>query len=151
MKKSNAILKAILGLIILFFCSTKVFSQDVYEIKFTAGFTQYRAALAMYSGGNGVMRVRYYNNGSTRMVEETIRFQRTTAGYRLTGYSPVYPGTSIRYPGYNADNFYISQNEHGTLSCINIDDDGTTSACSIRLITGYYDKNAFLSDFNWKL
>ena len=151
MKKSTQLQKALFILCFLFSVLGSAFAQDVYEIRFTAGYTQHRAALLLYSDGSGTMRVRYYSNGRTQMVEQYIAFEKTTAGYRLTGYNPVYPGTSVRYPGYIADNFFISQDENGRPSCINIDDDGDSYVCSIRLVTGYYAKNEFLSDFSWKI
>jgi len=85
------------------------------------------------------------------MVEEYIKAENTDLGLRLTGYNPVYPGTTTPYPNYIADNFYLSQDENGRLTCTNIDDKGQTSACSIRLLNGYSAKQEFLSDFDWKL
>lgn len=126
--------------------------QSVFEVKFIAGMTQYRAALVLFEGGTGKMRVRYYTQDKgTVMVEQTIRIENTVNGMRLTGYNPVYPGTSVRNSSYVADNFYISQNEYGSMSIINIDDRGTSSTASIRLISNSYDRRQFLSGFEWVL
>lgn len=125
-------------------------AQKVFEVKFTAGFTQYRCALVIFDNGTGKMRVRYYQDG-TKMVEQTMKIENTQYGIRLTGYNPVYPGTSRKHPSYNADNFYISVDEYGNYSIVNIDDGGVSAKASIRKIEGRYSKNSFLSDFNWKL
>lgn len=151
MKKSIKISKAVLSLFLLLFFVGRAFAQDVYEIKFTVDMTQYRAALVLYNGSSGLIRVKYYNDRLTRIVEQKIVFEKTTMGNRLTGYNPVYPGTTTRYPNYVADNFYVFQDEYGKLRCVNIDDKGNTAVCYIRLVTGSYAKNAFLRDFNWKL
>lgn len=98
------------------------------------------------------MRVRYYTpQNGTVMVEQTIRIEDTANGMRLTGYSPVYPGTRVRHPSYVADNFYVSQNEYGSLRIVNIDDRGTSSVASIRLIANGYDRRQFLNVFDWVL
>ncbi|GAA3614845.1 hypothetical protein Q4Q39_02440 [Flavivirga amylovorans] len=131
--------------------SIGVHAQDVFEIKFTAGYTQYRGALVIYNSGSGKMRVRYYSNGKTKMVEQTMKIENTQYGMRLTGYNPVYPNTSIKHPSYNADNFYISVNENGKYSITNIDDGGTPAKTTIRLIKGKYSIDKFLGDFNWEL
>ena len=144
-------MKSIHMLLLAILLPVFAFTQDVYEIKFTSNLTQHRAALILWSNGTGTIRVRYYSEGATRMVEQTIRKEITPNGLRLTGYYPVYPGTTVRYPTYSADNFYISQDEYGNLNCINIDDIGNWVVCTIRLITGYYTKSEFLSVFNWRL
>lgn len=139
-------------LLILVTISFLVKAQDIYEIKFVAGVTQYRCALAMWwDDGNGMLRVKYYSNNKTNNVEQTVRLEDTQYGLRIAGYNPVYAGTSISYPSYNADNFYLSQDEYGNLTCTNIDDDGNTSKCVVRKIEGYTAKQNFLGDFNWKL
>ncbi len=126
--------------------------QSIFEVKFIAGMTQYRAALVLFDGGTGKMRVRYYTQDKgTVMVEQTIRIENTVNGMRLTGYTPVYPGTRVRYPSYTADNFYLSRNEYGSMSIINIDDSGNTSTATIRLIDDAYEKRRFLSGFDWSL
>ena len=129
---------------------SQVQAQDIYEVKFIAGVTQYRAAMALFDDGTGLMRVRYYSNG-TKMVEQSLILEETTVGIRVTGYDPVYPGTNTPHPSYNADNFYISQDEYGDVSIVNIDDNGVTASATMRLIEGYYAKQNFLDDFNWKL
>ncbi len=126
-------------------------AQDVYEITFTAGITRYRAALVLWSNGSGQMRVRYYANNQTNLIEQTIRLENTQYGYRLTGYNARYADTQRRHPNYQPDNFYLSQDDYGNLTCLNIDDKGTTSRCSIRLVQGYSSKNTVLSSFNWRL
>lgn len=137
-----------------FLFSISIFStlqaQDVFEVKFTAGVTQYRCALAIFDDGSGVMRVRYYNNG-TKLVEQSMRIENTQYGIRLTGYRPVYPGTKTRYPNYSADNFYLSVDEYGNYNIVNVDDAGVTAQAFIRKIEGTYSINKFLSDFNWRL
>lgn len=152
MKKSTTI-RAAIAACILFLALTTVGAraQDVYEIRFTVDMTQYRAALVLYSNGTGTMRLRYFSEGRTQMVEQSIVFEKTLLGYRLTGYQPVYPGTTIRHASYIADNFYLSQDENGRLHCVNIDDQGKAAVCTIRQVTSYYAKNVFLGDFNWKL
>ncbi|GAB3962824.1 hypothetical protein GCM10028805_64710 [Spirosoma harenae] len=126
--------------------------QTIYEVKFIAGSTQYRGALVMGDNGTGKMRVRFYKQGvGPVMIEQYMRMENTRYGNRLTGYNPVYPGTTVRYPTYNADNFYISQDEYGNLTMTNIDDRGVTANASIRVFQTTYDKQRFLSDFNWEL
>ncbi|MDF7817253.1 hypothetical protein P1X15_06580 [Runella sp. MFBS21] len=97
------------------------------------------------------MRVRYYANNQTNLIEQTIRLENTQYGYRLTGYNARYADTQRRHPNYQPDNFYLSQDDYGNLTCLNIDDKGTTSRCSIRLVQGYSSKNTVLSSFNWRL
>jgi hypothetical protein len=127
-------------------------AQEVFEIKFKIGISQYRGALVLYDDGTGKFRVKYFSNGETQMVEQDMRVENSNDGMRLAGYNPVYPGTKVAFPNYNADNFYITQNENGNYSCVNIDDSGTEANCVIRIISGNtYTKNNFLRDFNWRL
>jgi hypothetical protein len=99
----------------------------------------------------GRMRVRYYADGQTNMVEETAQAENTVLGLRIAGYNAVYAGTETRHPSYRPDNFYMSTDENGNVSVTNIDDGGVVANCSVRVIKGYYDKQEFLRDFNWKL
>ena len=140
----------LLAAIILF--PLAALGQTIYEVKFIAGSTQYRAALVLNDNGTGKMRVRFYKQGEgTVMVEQYMRMENTRYGIRLTGYNPIYPGTTVRYPTYNADNFYISQDEYGNLTLTNVDDRGVTANASIRVIQSTYDKQQFLSAFSWEL
>ncbi|WP_337044614.1 hypothetical protein [Emticicia sp. 17c] len=133
-------------------CSLTSKAQDVYEVIFTVGITQYRSALYMdWNEGIGKMRVRYFSDGNTRMVEQTMRVEKTTAGTRIAGYNPVYPGTSQRYPNYTADNFYVSQDEYGNISIVNVDDRNVAAACTVRKYNTYSEKQNFLRSFNWSL
>jgi len=84
------------------------------------------------------------------MVEQTMKLENTTLGTRLTGYNPVFPDTEKMFPLYNADNFYLITDEYNNLTITNIDDGGSTSKASIRLIEGD-EINEFLLLFNWKL
>ncbi|WP_108808054.1 hypothetical protein [Aquimarina spinulae] len=124
--------------------------QEVFEVKFTAGLTQYRCALVIFDNGTGKMRVRYYDKRTT-MIEQTMAIENTQYGIRLKGYNPVYAGTKIKHPSYNADNFYISMDEYGKYTIINVDDAGTRAKSYIKKIKGKYTINNFLRDFNWKL
>ena len=127
-------------------------AQDIYEIKFTSGYTQYRCALALWSDGSGKMRVRYYNNGSTRLVQQDMRLEKTSdGGMRIAGYNATYASTGYTASSYSPDNFYISQDEYGNMSCWNIDDTNHWAKASISSVKGYYTKQAFLGDFDWKL
>ncbi|WP_422103821.1 hypothetical protein [Winogradskyella sp.] len=143
----------LIGILVLFLLSySNVQAQEVFEVKFKVGFTQYRGALVVYDGGYGKMRVRYYRDGRTRMVEQSMKVEKTLYGMKLNGHNPVYPGTSTAHPSYNADNFYISIHENGNYSIISVDDDGTAAAqTTIRLIKGKYTTENFLDDFNWTL
>lgn len=128
-----------------------VSAQTVYEIKFISGVTQHRGALVLYNNGTGKMRVRYYSQQEgPAMIEQEIRLENTNFGYRLTGYNPVYPGTTRRKATYNADNFYISRDESGKSSIVNIDDKGSTAQATIREIAAS-EKTKFLYGFNWRL
>ncbi len=131
--------------------SKQLNAQKVFEVKFTAGVTQYRSALVLYDNGSGKMRVRFYDNGRTKMVEQTMKIENTQYGMRLTGYNPVYPGTSTRYSSYQADNFYLSTDEYGNYSLTNIDDGGVVAKAFIKEIEGDYSIKNFLSDFDWEL
>jgi hypothetical protein len=139
-------------LFLFFFLPIIIKAQSVFEIKFKAGITQYRGALVLYDDGTGAFRVKYFSDGQTRMVEQQMKVENTTEGMRLAGYNPVYPGTKYTYSNYNADNFYLTQDENGVYTCENIDDAGSQSKCNIRLISGdNTDKNRFLKDFDWSL
>lgn len=140
------IMTIILGGLISF----SIEAQDVYKITFTAGVTQYRAALIIFEDGSGKMRVRFYSDG-TKMVEQTMKVENTEYGLRLTGYNPVYPGTTTSHPTYNADNFYISIDENGNYSITNIDDAGVSAKTYIEQIEGTYSIKNFLEDFDWSL
>lgn len=142
-------MKSIKLLTMLFILPCLVNCQEVFELKFTAGITQYRAALVLFDDGTGAMRVKFYDNGP-RMVEQYVRLENTLSGLRITGYNPVYPGTSTRHPSYQADNFYISQDENGNLSLMNVDDGGVYARSYIRSISGYANKTKFLGEFDWK-
>lgn len=144
-------MKLLTTLFLITLISFSVRAQQVFEIKFTAGVTQYRCALVIFDNGSGKMRVRFYGDGKTKMVEQAMRIEDTQYGLRLTGYNPVYPGTSTRYPSYNADNFYISMDEYGNYSVTNVDDAGVSARSSIRKVEGQYTINGFLDDFNWEL
>ncbi|GHB88989.1 hypothetical protein [Persicitalea jodogahamensis] len=127
-------------------------AQTVFEVKFTSGLTQHRGALVLFDSGLGKMRVRYYAEGiGTQMVEQTVRFENTLNGYRVTGYNPVYPGTKVRHSTYIADNLYISRNEYGNFKVVNVDDRGVTAQASIRTVENAYERRRFLSDFDWEL
>lgn len=143
-------MKYFLAIIVSLAISATALAQDVYEIRFTAGVTQHRGALALFDDGTGLIRIRYYNNG-TQMVEQKIQVQNTANGLRLACYSPVYPGTTRRHPSYIADNFYLTRDEYGKTRLVNIDDRGNTSNVVIRKLEGVALTNRFLSDFNWKL
>ncbi|WP_080054496.1 hypothetical protein [Spirosoma aerolatum] len=125
--------------------------QGVYEIRFTSGTTQHRAALIIFSDGTGKIRVRYFSEGRTKMVEQYVRTENTRYGLRLACYNPVYPGTSTRFPNYITDNFYLSQDEYGNVSVLNVDDSGGTSRAWVRVFQSTYDRNQFLTDFNWHI
>ena len=84
------------------------------------------------------------------MIEQTMRIEETAVGLRLTGYNPVYPGTSRTYPSYSADNLYLT-NITGTPRIINIDDAGVSSEAQIRQIEGRAAKAMFLDEFDWRL
>lgn len=144
-------MKCLLTFLLTTFILFTAQAQDIFEVKFTAGITQYRCALAIFDDGTGKMRVRYYDNG-TKLIEQSMRIEITQYGIRLTGYNPVYAGTTTRHPTYNADNFYISVDEYGNYTMVNIDDGGVTAKVFIRKVEGTrYTINSFLSDFNWKL
>jgi len=146
-------MKPVKILLLLFFLSPIFLkAQTVFEIKFKAGISQYRGALVLYENGTGSFRVKYFSDGQTRMVEQQMKVENTSEGTRLAGYNPVYPGTTTTYPNYNADNFYLTQDENGVYTCENIDDAGSQSKCNVREISGSnYVKNIFLEDFNWSL
>lgn len=140
----------ILVFLLAFSLSTK--AQDIYEVFFTVGTTQHRAALYMdWTNGSGLMRVRYYSNGVTQMIEQTMAVEKTNSGIRIAGYNPVYAGTTRRHPSYIADNFYIFRDENGRVSIINVDDRNVTANCTIRSVSSYYTKQEFLKTFNWRL
>lgn len=142
-------MKSIITLLFLFSISITINAQEIFEIKFTAGLTQHRCALIIFESGNAIMRVRYFSNGKTEMVEQTMKIEDTKYGIRITGYDPVYSGTSIEHPSYNADNFYLSMDEYGEYELLNVDDGGMSAQAYVRKIE--FSKDAFLSDFNWKL
>ncbi len=125
-------------------------AQDIYEVKFTAGITQYRCALVLYEDGTGKMRCRYFTEGATRMVEQKIEIENTLDGMRFRGSDPVYPGTSTPYD-YSPDIFYLSVDEYGNSSLINRDAQGIEANAYIRQIEGSYAIKIFLDEFNWKL
>ncbi len=150
--KTFKTMKAIKVLFFVLACSFSAMAQDVYEVIFTADITQYRSVLYInWNEGTGKMRVRYYSKGSTQMIEQTMRLERTTAGTRIAGYNAVYAGTNQRHPTYNPDNFYISQDEYGNVSIVTVDDVGTTANCVVRRYSTYYEKQNFLRSFNWTL
>jgi hypothetical protein len=126
-------------------------AQDVYELKFTANGTHHRAALILFSDDTGKMRVRFYSKDRTKMIEQYMEVQKISRGFKILGYNPTYAGTEIKCTTYGADNFYISRDEDGILSCVNVDDNSVTASCSIRAIEGYSTKQSFLSDFSWKI
>lgn len=143
-------MKKIYFLLLLCVPPISVKGQEIFEIKFTAGITQYRGALVLWENGTGKMRVRYYADGQKKIIEQEIRTENTQHGLRLTGYNAVYAGTNVK-ASYNPDNFYISQDENGNIICTNIDDGGVSASASIRIVTGYSAKQSFLRDFNWRL
>lgn len=139
--------------LVLLFVHAWSLAQTVYEVRFKAGVTLHRGALVLYDDGTGKMRVRYYdqNRQKTVMVEQLMRVENTDDGYRITGYNPVYASTGYRHPSYVADNFYLSQDEYGTVSVTNIDDQGVSARSTVKVIEGAYQVSSFLSDFDWKL
>lgn len=138
-------------IILVFFIALSGYAQDIFEVKFTVGITKYRCALVLNDDGSGKMRVRYYSNGETKMVEQSMRTEETKYGRRLAGYNPVYPGTSNTYSGYSPDNIYIAVDENGNYEAKNIDDRGVEAIVDIRSIEGSTAINSFLDDFNWEL
>jgi hypothetical protein len=145
--------KVFICIVIIICCIAKSYTQDVYDIKFKAGTVQYSGALVLYSDGTGKMRFKYYNSSTSSnvMVEQTVATVATTTGLTISGSNPVYPGTTTKYPSYNADNFYVTKDTYGGLKITNTDDGGVTASATIKLINGYIDQAIFLKDFNWKL
>lgn len=125
--------------------------SGVYEIRFVSSTTQHRAALILFGNGTGKIRVRYFSQGRTKMVEQYVRSENTRYGLRLACYNPVYPGTSVRFPNYITDNFYLSQDEYGTVSVWNIDDAGGTAKAFVQSFRSTYECNQFLTDFDWRM
>lgn len=138
-------------ILLVFTCSLN--AQSVYKIRFISGLTQYYGALVLFDNGTGKMRTKYYSNSCecTKTVEQTMNIEKTTAGLRITGYNPVYPGTKTLFPNYSADNFYVSRDYAGELTITNIDDKGDIASASIEIITSSSTKRTFLSEFNWRL
>lgn len=146
-------MKKAVALLVLLVFTFIVNAQSVYKVRFTSGVTQYYGALVLFDSGTGKMRTKYYSESCkcTRTVEQTMNVEKTTAGLRITGYNPVYPGTNTKFPSYSADNFYIARDYTGKLSITNIDDQGDIASASIELITSSSTKRNFLSEFNWQL
>jgi hypothetical protein len=126
-------------------------AQDVFEVKWTMGITQYRCAYIMNEDGTGKMRCRYFNEGVTQMVEQTMEIEDTPDGTRLTGYDPVYPGTSTPFPDYSPDNLYLWVDDYGNFRAIAIDNERREANATMRLIEGSSAINIFLKDFDWDL
>jgi predicted ribosome quality control (RQC) complex YloA/Tae2 family protein len=123
--------------------------KGVYEIKFSADTIQYRAALVLFEDGSGAMRVRFQDEG-TKVVEQSVTVDSTTYGISIEGKNPVYPGTSIKFPSYDANDLYLSENEMSKSSTKNSEEDRSTLA-TIQKIEGEIETSHFLFFFNWKL
>ncbi|MBU3714659.1 MAG: hypothetical protein FGM46_06885 [Ferruginibacter sp.] len=130
---------------LLFFLPVYGISQDVYEVKWGPQ-QRYKGALVIdEEDGSGTARIKWDGN----MVEQTLTVDYTNEVLRVDGSYPVYPGTSDAHESYNADNFYITIDNLGKYSCINIDDANSTSKCSLRKINGNLKaKNKFLKEFD---
>jgi hypothetical protein len=123
---------------------------DVFEVKWTQGVTQYSAALILRQDTTGIMRVKYFGNGHTNLIEETMELAHTDHGDCLKGYNPTFIiGTSTSK--YFPDNLFVFQDENGNTIFKNVDDAGGTYACTVNTSTDYSEKKNFLADFEWKL
>jgi hypothetical protein len=138
--------------ICFFLCASLITNaQNVYEVKFSISRIPYRGALLIWNDGSAKMRVRYYLDGEMKMVEESMTVESILGTPTLVGYDPVYPGTDISYPHYSADNFLITHNLYGETEITTVDGNFNVADVSSSKVSGYYEKQSFLSDFNWRL
>jgi len=135
-------------LLCLFLLPVFCLGQDVYEVKWGPSL-RYKAALIVYElEETGVARVKW----DDQMVEQTLKLEYSNDVMILYGSDPVYPGTESTYESYNADNFYITTDDNGVYSCLNIDDGLSISKCRLRKINGSKsEKNKFLKEFKLKV
>ncbi len=140
----------------LFFFSTQLTAQDLYEINWTVEGTPYEACVIVYNNSYGMARVKYLRDGKKTIVEEGMEYESKNRGFNLYGSKPVYPGTQIEYKNYIADDFLITFESDGRLTVICADGDGNSLriqqvGTSIQIITKKRDKVRFLKTFDWKL
>lgn len=129
----------------LFLMPVFCLGQDVYELKWGPE-NEYKGALIIYEIEEaGIARIKWGNN----MVEQSFTLEYSNEVMILDGYNPIDPYTEDSHPSYNADNFYITIDETGVYSCLNIDDAGAVGKVRIRKINGNKAvKNKFLKEFN---
>ncbi|MCX6313507.1 MAG: hypothetical protein NTX08_02085 [Sphingobacteriales bacterium] len=148
--------KFIILLCALFFFSTQLFAQDLYEIKWTIEGTRYQAGVIVFNNSYGKARVKYLNEGKYVMVEESLIYESKSMGFDLYGSKPVYPGTETKFPNYIADDFLITAEADGTFTVICADEGGDgvrmqPQGTTIQKITNKKDQLLFLEKFDWKL
>lgn len=95
----------------------------------------HQGALVM-NGYYGVLRVNYFdpNRRQKATVDQVIKLMSSSQGLVLLGANPVYPGTSIPYPNYVADNFLFSIQPDGSLVAVNCDDQKQCSYVDVEFV-----------------
>jgi hypothetical protein len=126
-------------------------AQQVFEIKFTTQNTPYKAAMLLWDGGYGKMRIKFTRNDVVIMVEESVEETMKDGRISLFGSNVVYPGGLIRFTGYQPDNFFIVKKGGEDVAITGVDNGFKYTGCTMREIDGSNEKQLFLSDFDWRL
>jgi hypothetical protein len=142
-----------LSLLFFLALATPVFCQEYWQLFFQPdGSVQHEALLRKSSSGTWVMRVRFYSARCScyDVIEQRMKKENTSKGYRLAGYNPVKANTDVEHDSYIADNIYFEENSDGDMYVTNRDDSGTeTAVTGIRSITDTGELRRLLTKFKW--
>jgi hypothetical protein len=144
--------KYLLLLFLLAF-ATPCMSQDYWQLYFQPdGSVQHEALLYKTSTAKWIMRVRFYSEACAcyDIVEQKMRRETTSAGFRLAGYDPISVRTGYEHDSYIADNLYFEEDEDGETQVTNRDDAGVeTAVTGIVKIETNAELQRLLTRFKW--
>lgn len=145
--------RIIISFILLIVSVSTAISQDYWNLFFQPpGSVKHEALLVKSSNLSWIMRVRFYSETCScyDVIEQKLKKENTSKGFRLAGYDPVYANTQIEHSSYIADNFYFEKDENGDTVVFNLDDAGVkTAVTGIRQITDYDELKRLRLRFRW--
>ncbi len=136
---------------ILFFSTLRLFAQNAYEVRFTAGSVQHHGLLVCgQNASEWQIRIRFFDSDRRcqRLIEQKMHAEKTNLGTRLHGYSVWDVQKKQQAADYAADNFYLTYDQKGNVYSKNIDAQGTTVSVQMTLL-GEEQKKRKMQEFGW--
>jgi hypothetical protein len=125
-------------------------SARVFRIQWRVGDDVYDALLIL-QGSAGRMRVRYSSSagGSSQLVEQQMRLQRSQNGLMIIGSSPIDVSTEAPHSTYAPDSFLIV-NQDGHERIVAIDTNMVPSSTEFRDVSTRTELLAEVKNFDWQ-